>query len=100
MSEFTDLQTVVLVVGGCAFFALLFITLALQITIGIRLHRQEGCLGMVMALNGTLVLLTGWRRADEFNLRPLMIAYSLCVSLLLLSFCGMFAYLGLTGQLE
>lgn len=100
MSDPSTLQTILLVAGGCAFFGLLFVTLALQITIGIRLHRQEGCLGMVMALNGTHVLLTGWRRADEFNLRPLMIAYSLCVVLLLTFFCSMFAYLAATGQLQ
>lgn len=100
MSDPSMLETILLIAGGCVFFGLLFVTLALQITIGIRLHRQEGCLGMVMALNGTHVLLTGWRRADEFNLRPMMIAYSMCLGLLLTFFCGMIGYLAATGQLQ
>lgn len=100
MTELPPLQEIALVIWGCTLMGLVFVTLALQITIGIRMHRQEGCLGMLYALNGTHILLTGWRRVDEFNLRPLMIAYSACTALLLLFFCGTALFMAMTGQLE
>lgn len=100
MTEPTTLETIFLVIWGCAFMALVFVTLALQFTIGIRLHRQEGCLGMLGGIHGLNVLLTGWRRVDEFNMRPLMIAYSVCLSLLLLFLCGTVTFMAMTGLLE
>ncbi|GAB4580142.1 MAG: hypothetical protein Fur0022_28810 [Anaerolineales bacterium] len=100
MTEFPPLQESALVIWGCTFMGLVLVTLVLQITPGIRMHRQEGCLGMLYALHGTHVLLTGWRRVDEFNMRPLMIAYSACTALLLLFFCGTAIFIAITGQLE
>jgi hypothetical protein len=100
MSDPATLETVFLVLWGCTFIGLAFVTLALQITIGIRMHRQEGCGGMVFALSGMHVLLTGWRRAEAFKMRPLMIAYSACTALLLLLFCGTLIFVAMTGQPE
>ena len=100
MTEPTTLESILLVAGGCGFITLIGITLTLQITIGVKMHRQEGCWGMLAGIHGLNVLLTGWRRVDEFNMRPLMIAYSVCLFLLFMFFCGTFAFLAMTGQLE
>ena len=100
MTEPTTFETIFLVVWVCGILLLFAVTLGLQITIGFRLHRQEGCLGMLMTLNGTHVLLTGWRRVDEFEIRPLMIAYSICVALFLGFIGSILVFLAMTGQLQ